>query len=343
MQVPGEALLTKLWETLTDRAIGNLLKPWQIRREGRAHTDVQQEALLRLAQAERHAAAIRSGDARLTGTDYRLQIEYVESATIPAQAVLPAAQTSPETKIEPYQEINRAEQADTLRREVNVGRAILHAEDALAGDQHPPSQENPSEDWMYRWRDYAASVSAGELQLLWGRVLAGEIRSPGVYSLRFLNFLHTIDAPEAELIATAMPFVIQDFIARDCDSSLESAGLSFSRLLELQDLGVISGVDGLGFSKTFNRPPQGPFRQLLRSYRHGIGLIAEGEQQSFDVSCYLVTALGQQLSRLGNFEANVSYLQAVGASIKPKGFKVQVGVVQDLDGTTSRLINAVEV
>ena len=52
MDVPGEKLLIKLWETIADKGIGSLLKPWQMRREGRAAIGVCREELLALAQAE---------------------------------------------------------------------------------------------------------------------------------------------------------------------------------------------------------------------------------------------------------------------------------------------------
>jgi len=43
---PGEKLIIKMWETLTEKGVGGLLRPWQIRREGRTTTDVRKEELL---------------------------------------------------------------------------------------------------------------------------------------------------------------------------------------------------------------------------------------------------------------------------------------------------------
>ena len=65
MEAPGEKLIIKLWESIADKGIGSLLKPWQIRREGRASIDVKRDELLALAQAEADAAAIRSGQKTL--------------------------------------------------------------------------------------------------------------------------------------------------------------------------------------------------------------------------------------------------------------------------------------
>ena len=43
MEFPGEKLVIRLWETVTEKGIGSWLRPWQNRREGRAQIDVQQE------------------------------------------------------------------------------------------------------------------------------------------------------------------------------------------------------------------------------------------------------------------------------------------------------------
>lgn len=59
MQAPGEALLAKFWETIAEKGIGGLFKPWQIRREGRASIEIRRQEMLVLAQAEREADAIR--------------------------------------------------------------------------------------------------------------------------------------------------------------------------------------------------------------------------------------------------------------------------------------------
>src|SRR4051812_1141964 len=65
MDWPGEKLVTRLWDTVADKGIGGLLKPWQIRREGRAHIDVRRQELLVLAQATKDVEEIKSGRAKL--------------------------------------------------------------------------------------------------------------------------------------------------------------------------------------------------------------------------------------------------------------------------------------
>lgn len=338
MQIPGEALLGKLWETLTDKAIGNLLRPWQIRREGRALLDLKRDELLVLAKAERDAVAIRNGFATLNGPlvgDHQILLPHV-GRTPEASSAVEGSQSHID-RVE-YSEVSRAVQADSLRREVNVAKAILHAETALEQEEPTQNTDSPSDDWIYRWRDFASSVSSEELQLLWGRVLAGEVKAPGAFSLRFLNFLHNLDKTDAQLIATAMPFVISDFVCRETKEHLERAGLKFGNLLKLQELGLLAGVEGLGLSKSYSPPPGQKIRVLIESHGIGVGFEALEDATSIDIQVYVVTGLGQQLARLGNFSADLPYLEAVGNFIKAKGFSVQIGrTLKQKDGTTQLL------
>ena len=39
-QFPGEKLANKIWETVTEKAIGGCLSPCQIKREGRARAEL---------------------------------------------------------------------------------------------------------------------------------------------------------------------------------------------------------------------------------------------------------------------------------------------------------------
>lgn len=65
MDLPGEKLVIKLWETLAEKGIGSLLTPWQVKRDGRARNVVRREELLMLAQAEKDAADVRAGRKQL--------------------------------------------------------------------------------------------------------------------------------------------------------------------------------------------------------------------------------------------------------------------------------------
>lgn len=50
MNWPGEGLLIKLWETLMDKGIGGLLKPWQIKREAKAQFQARRLEIVGLTE-----------------------------------------------------------------------------------------------------------------------------------------------------------------------------------------------------------------------------------------------------------------------------------------------------
>lgn len=322
MQIPGEALIEKLWSSLVDKGIGSLLKPWQIRREGQAQVDVKRLELLALAQAERDAEAIRHGNANLAGNllvfnsqakdgPLLLPHDHVETDREKLESLLLASQ--------------RAVAADALKKEVHVAKAIIYAESELAGDSSPIPERAPTEDWLYRWKDYASAVTSEELQTLWGQVLAGEVKSPGQYSIRFMNFLHNLSQEEAKLIEKAMPFIVDGMVYREATDLLEREGLAFSQILQLQELGVLSGVESIGLSRTYKSNGVQGLAQLLSSHNLAIGARHTDPNVGLELPAYIVTSLGKQLATLGSFESNVEYLRLIGRKIKEKGFSVEIG------------------
>jgi len=336
MDIPGEGLLGKLWNTIADKGIGSLLKPWQIRREGRALTDVKRLDLLALAQAERDAEAIRRGEKTLLEEHrmYRLADEPIPAAL----RSLP----SPDKESEPIDVLSVTQRnvvADSIHREVHVAKAVLHAESELESDSSAGTGKEPSEDWLYRWRDYASGVSDEALQALWGRVLAGEVKSPGQFSLRLLNFLSNLSSNEAQLIEAALPFVIDGFIFKGAQKELDAAGLNFSRLLELQELGFLSGVDAIGLEKSYSMEGKDKFQLMLRANKFAIGVRSHDPKVKLSVPAFPVTKMGRELLVFGSYNDNLGYLRLVGQAIKNKGFVVQMGELVMVNERQSMLVN----
>jgi Protein of unknown function (DUF2806) len=317
MTWPGEALLIKLWETLVEKGVGGLLKPWQIKREALAHTDARRTELVALADAEREADEIRSGRLKLSNSRYALAL---------SPPVTPAKDLR-KTALEgrsPVEVSTSALISDALRREVNVAKAITYAESELKDDSQKPPKRNIDSDWLYRWRDYAGTVSSEELQSIWGRLLAGELKSPGSYSYRTLDFVRNLTTDEAKKIEQVSRFVITNFISKEQAPLLQEDGISFSDLIELQNLGVLSGVEG-ALALTLKSTREDRFENVLRSHGRALLVTHDDPQKQLMLKVYLVTALGQQVLRLGKFDPHEKYLQAVGEELKKAGTVVTIG------------------
>lgn len=323
MQAPGEALVAKLWETVAEKGIGGLLRPWQLRREGRAAIDMRREEMLSIAQASVDAEKIRRGEASYVA--HGSATSFPDSSGVVPVRIEP--RIDPKALADLCADIRIA---DEVRRSVNVTTAVLHAETELEGaDQEPPS-ESVNDDWLYRWRDSASEVSAEELQNLWGRVLAGEIKHPGRFSLRTLEFLRNLSKEEALGIEKLSQFQIDGFIFRDAAEILQQSGVSFGFLLSMQQLGVISGCESIGLEMTRKSVRDDTFVCPMKS--NGMVLVVRGTDTTARVKLpvYQVSTIGSQVMSLGKFNAHVSYLKKVGAYIKAQGFEVDLAKYVDV-------------
>lgn len=329
MDYPGEKLLLKMWETLADKGIGGLLAPWQEKRMAEARAEIRRREMLLLAQAEKEVESIKSGSAKLQINSELKLIQDSSHATDSQGRVEPKLDLS-----ELATSVANADFSESIRKEVNVAKSIMVAEDILSSDQQEASDKPIEDDWLYSWRDYAGRVSSSELQDLWGRILAGEVKQPGSYSMRTLEFLKGLSKAEAELISKAARFVIGQRIYRNKEKFLEKEGLVFSHLLFLQDIGVLSGVEAVGLNTTYkSREADKFFLPLVASNRI---MLLEHEDQAKTVKAevYLLTQVGIEVLKLASFEVDEEYFESVAKDYVKKGFKVSIAdwVQQTADG-----------
>ena len=327
MDAPGEKLLIRLWDTV-ENAIGGLLRPWQTRREGRARADARREELLTLAQAEQDVNDIRTGRKRFDA-DRRL-IEGSESdnaASSPNDLTAAALAATAQRSLLVQQ----------MRAEVNVAKAVLAAEADLEDDPQEPPDRRVDEDWLFRWRESASKVSAEELRTLWGRLLAGEIKSPGTFSLRTLEFLKNLSKEDADRIAKLAPFVIDShFVFRGDESLLESEGITIGFLLRLQELGIVDSVATPGLAKQLKSTVPNEFRLVLVAYTRVLVVTHQDPNRSAMLEIYRLTSLGREVLRLGAFRPHDAYLRHLGRTIRNCGFKVTLAQYQQITEAEGR-------
>ena len=323
MEVPGEKLLIKLWDTLIDRGVGGLLKPWQIRRENRAKLEGLVHEKVALAEAERIAEKVRRGELELGA------IPGIEPLALSAPTAAPlqlehGAAASTSTHLDPVAVAQRVQLADTIRNEVNVAKAILVAENELEQSTAAEPDKSIDVDWLYRWRDYAGAASAENLQFVWGKILAGEVKAPGKYSLRLLEFVRCLDQSDAQVIERIAPMVlVRSFIFNEKQGA--PYPVSFADILHLEAIGIVVAAAG---------PP--PVNALERNSDgvtvwdcHNRAIVVRSPTTHGDVGLpsTQLTQLGSDVPRLGEFKADEEYLRTVA-----KYFKGMQGVEAVLIG-----------
>jgi len=317
----GEKLLIKIWETLTRDGIGGLASPWQIRRQGFAHNDVRRQEVLALAQAETDAESIRQGRKILSS---RGEL----SDTLAPEHVNPVSEEAMQVaRMALSRAAGAKESADRLQQEVNLAKTIIFAEEEAAAraDDTEVADEPIDPDWFTRWRQSAQEVRSEQLQRLWARTLAGEAKSPGAYSLRTLDFLRNLTPAEAKRIEQVTSFIFSGFLPKFENVDLEAEGLNFGFLLDLEDMGFLTGHSGLGLQKTISSQSSEKYISALINNDKALVLHKDDPNFELTLAGAALTQIGKEVLTLGSFSSNPEYLKTVAEALKKKGLTVKVG------------------
>lgn len=95
------------------------------------------------------------------------------------------------------------------RNQVNRESVAAEAVADLAEGSSIDHDRDISDDWMNKFERVAEDASSKELQFLFGKLLAGEIRKPGSISVYTLHMVSMMDAHIAKLAERAMSLTIR--------------------------------------------------------------------------------------------------------------------------------------
>lgn len=131
------------------------------------------------------------------------------------------------------------------------------------GDEKHSQNDYFDFDWFLRFFEAAGNVSDADMKLLWAKILAGEVKNRGRYSLRTISTLHNLSSKEAEvfkeiaaitLISDGHPFVL------DSPELMVKYLGSMEKLMLLVECGLMmtgsvkqrKSIDGNSLSLTFD-------------------------------------------------------------------------------------------
>ena len=114
------------------------------------------------------------------------------------------------------------------------------------------SMESPEFDWLMRFFDAVSLVSSEELQELWGKVLAGEVKKPGACSLRTLDIVRNLSRDEAVcfhelcryvMVSGNMAFIFDNgFCSVEQDNGGQIWNLESHRIIHGQGLNYVDHI-----------------------------------------------------------------------------------------------------
>ncbi|WP_213942570.1 DUF2806 domain-containing protein [Klebsiella variicola] len=313
---PGEKLIIKLWDTVVDKGICGVFRVGQMKREGLAKAIVARNQIIMLAQAERDAENIRSGL-------LRTKVEGNDVILIPNSEKYEPVIDLPGMYAAYEQEIVMKH----ITGEINLAKTILKAEEELKDCKDEVLDDEVDLDWINRWKEYAISFSTEDLQLLWAKVLAGEIKNPGKFSIRTLEFIKTLTREEAIEIEGLIPFIFDcGMIYRGYLGEVRglkrtiNKWLSFDFLWRMQEYGLVSDIREERMETTI------PWQMGEKCYIicNDKAILYKCRTESFTTTFIPVTKLGLQLAELSKCKANMDYIMNFAQRVKMSADEVYI-------------------
>ena len=220
---------------------------------------------------------------------------------------------TPQSSIEERARVR--EEAQSIRKQENLERVVIHASNELLTETDI-SDEPLNETWKNRFFDMASDISEEEMQILWGKILAGEIKHPNTYSLRTLEALRNMTTDEAQLFHKVSQFLFtsDDMVFIFIPNKLMNRfDIGYHNLMTLEECGLMSTHPvyvGLSFS-------EGNVDRIAYS-NYSIRFTRDTDSREVRLPVYPLTRTGTQIYNLFVKEPNHEYFEAVVAELKSK-------------------------
>lgn len=185
------------------------------------------------------------------------------------------------------------------------------------------SDQPVTDDWRRKFFQEAENICDADLQLLWGKVLAGETASPGSYSVRTLDTLKSLSKSEAEAFRTlcGLASSLGD-VVKIAGNGLKQFGVDDDVLLSLIDAGLLHESNQL--CRHFHDIHETATEIVIQN--NGVFFQLSGQiLRHVSIPVHYLTRAGKELQNLIAPNPCEPYLTAMVASLKQMGLTVRRG------------------
>lgn len=178
------------------------------------------------------------------------------------------------------------------------------ADGVLQKKGNKSSDKQYSFDWFTRYYEASGNISDKEMQVLWAKILAGEIEKPSSYSLRTLDVLRNMSKEEAECFVKICNASIKSgsekYVIPVDQDYLSKNGIDYSDILMLEEIGLINSGSGIHINDDLESNTE------YKLYMYGSLIVKAiaSEKRKFSLRVYPFTNVGNELATLINRESN---------------------------------------
>lgn len=218
------------------------------------------------------------------------------------------------------------------KKQLNLESVTAYAVEELK-DEPPVTNEPVDENWKTRFFNIAEEVSNEEMQALWGRILAGEIKKPKSYSLRTLELLKNLSKEEAECFIKFGQFAIHSsrisFIINFKNEKIleKKYRLTFKDRLLLEELGLLTAND-LQF--LVHETKENASQSVFKISNICVVVIKDINIPQQQVPALVFTKIGQELLQLIETKPEFDYIQLLASKIRREGVEVKYANILEI-------------
>jgi len=218
-----------------------------------------------------------------------------------------------------------------LNEQISIEDVLKIAAENLSDstDAAQPSGEI-DDDWLLAFGAEASQKTSEEMKTIFGKILAGEIKKPGSFSIRAVKTLAVIDRPAATLFRKFCSLSVSVFSDTRVaaikgaagQNKLQEYGFSFEKLNRLEEYGLISSeyASSMPYGQLIDIPV--PFRYMGRHYRL---LALDGvSDQKLLLPGVALTRLGHEIYNIIDLEENKKYTADLIEWFKNKHYEIRL-------------------
>lgn len=221
------------------------------------------------------------------------------------------------------------------KRQLNIENVSQIAAQQISTEDSV-SEEPIDEDWTTRFFNIVEDVSDEEMQKLWGKILAGEVKQPKSYSLRTLELLKNLSNKDAEvfnrisnlvIISHNSPFLFQ---GKEHDF-LEKHNLFLNDRLLLIEIGILQSDTTItrGLKQSEN-----DYCTYFESGKHILKVLKKANTPENRIEIVRFTKIGEELLKLVIPTSNEEYLKDFNLRLLEFELEVEYAFINSKDDFT---------
>lgn len=233
-----------------------------------------------------------------------------------------------------------------MKKQENIENIISSAKDILEKEREDLiSTKDVNEDWLMRFFNSVQDISDEKMQLLWGKILAGEIKQPNSFSLRSLDAMTKMSKDEAQLFEKLSSYVINfrgTYAILNDDNLNERYSIPYGQILALDECGIIDSSAMMSLSLGIDSKTT-----LEVIYDSQLLIATAKDERKIRIQIFKLTRIGMEIFKIVGCHYNNEYFGEVAKILAKENKEISFSIHKILnkleDGRVEYIAQGTEV